>query len=127
MIGDNPNAARYSGVNIAKNIVLAMAVSGFFAGLGGATQILGFEHKLYHGYAPGYGYTGIIIAWLARLDPWATILVSFLFGGFLVGGDQIQLVLKLPKAMVVAIEGVILFSLIASEVLFKYKIRVVRK
>ena len=127
VIGDNPNAARYSGVNIAKNIVLAMAVSGFFAGLGGATQMLGFEHKLYHGYAPGYGYTGIIIAWLARLDPWATILVSFLFGGFLVGGDQIQLVLKLPKAMVVAIEGVILFSLIASEVLFKYRIRVVRK
>ena len=127
VIGDNPNAARYAGVNIAKNIVLAMAVSGFFAGLGGATQILGFEHKLYHGYAPGYGYTGIIIAWLARLDPWATILVSFLFGGFLVGGDQIQLVLKLPKAMVVAIEGVILFSLIASEVLFKYKVRVVRK
>ncbi len=126
-IGDNPNAARYSGIDIAKNVVLAMAVSGFFAGLGGATQILGFEHKLYHGYAPGYGYTGIIIAWLARLDPWATILVSFLFGGFLVGGDQIQLVLKLPKAVVVAIEGVILFSLIASEVLFKYRIRVVRK
>ncbi len=127
VIGDNPNAARYAGVNIAKNIVLAMAVSGFFAGFAGATQVLGFEHKLYHGYAPGYGYTGIIIAWLARLNPWAAILVSFLFGGFLVGGDQIQLVLKLPKAMVFAIEGVILFSLIASEVLFKYRIRVVRK
>ncbi len=127
VIGDNQNAARYAGINIAKNIALAMAVSGFFAGLAGATQILGFEHKLYHGYAPGYGYTGIIIAWLSRLNPWATILVSFLFGGFLVGGDQIQLVLKLPKAMVVAIEGVMLFSLIASEVLFKYRIRVVRK
>ncbi len=127
VIGDNQTAARYSGINIKKNIILAMFVSGFMAGLAGGVQMLGFEHKLMHGYHPGYGYTGIIIAWLSRLNAWGTIIVSFLFGGLLVGGNQLQIDLKMPKAMIEVIQGVLLFSLLAAEVLFKYKIKVVKE
>ncbi len=127
VIGDNQTAARYAGIDIKKNIILAMMVSGFMAGLAGGVQMLGFEHKLMHSYHPGYGYTGIIIAWLARLNAWGTIIVSFLFGGLLVGGNQLQIDLKMPKAMIEVIQGVLLFSLLASEVMFKYKIRVVKE
>ncbi len=127
VIGDNQMAAMYSGINIKRNIVLAMMVSGFMAGLAGGVQMLGFEHKLIHSYHPGYGYTGIIIAWLARLNAWGTIIVSFLFGALLVGGNQLQIDLKLPKAMVEVIQGALLFSLLASEVLFRYEIKVVRE
>ncbi len=127
VIGDNARAAEYAGISIKRNIILAMIVSGFMAGLAGGVQMLGFEHKLIHSYHPGYGYTGIIIAWLARLNAWGTIIVSFLFGALLVGGNQLQIDLKLPKAMIEVIQGALLFSLLASEVMFRYEIRVVRE
>ncbi len=124
--GDNQNAARYAGINIKSNIVMAMMLSGALAGLAGSVQMLGVEHMLQHGYHPGYGYTGIIIAWLSRLNPWAVIVVSFLFGGLIVGGEQLQITLQLPIAMINILQGILLFSLLGSEVLFKYRVRIVK-
>ena len=86
VIGSNPVAARYAGMNIPRNVLLAMFISGAVCGLAGMVEVSGIVGKLQHGISPGYGYTAIIIAWLARLNPPAIILVSFLFAVIHVGG-----------------------------------------
>ncbi len=121
LIGDNPRAAEYAGVNIVRNTVLVMMVSGALAGLAGMSEIAGVVHRLQAAISPGYGFTGIIIAWLAKLNPIAVIPVSILFGGLILAGREIQ-----PSGVPRLIQGIILFMLIASEVLLRYRVRIVR-
>jgi simple sugar transport system permease protein len=121
LIGDNPKAARYAGIPIVRNTVLVMMLSGGLAGLGGMSEISGVVHRLQGNISPGYGFTGIIIAWLAKLNPLAVPLVSLLFGSLILAGREIQ-----PSGIPKLIQGIILFTLIASEVLLRYRIRVVR-
>ncbi|MBX3015698.1 MAG: ABC transporter permease [Caldilineaceae bacterium] len=118
VIGDNPRAARYAGIPLAANIALAMAVSGGLAGLAGMSEVSGVVHRLQERFSPGYGFTAIIIAWLAKLNPLAIILVAYLFGGLLVGGDEIQ-----PAGIAQMLQGVILFVMISGEMLLQYRIR----
>lgn len=117
LIGDNPEAARYSGINIARNIVLVMMFSGALAGLAGMSEITGVVHRLQERISPGYGFTGIIIAWLAKLNPFAVVLVSILFGGLIVAGREIQ-----PSGLAQLIQGIILFMVISSEFLLRYRV-----
>lgn len=123
IIGDNPIAAEYAGIDIRASIVAAFAISGALSGLAGSVQMLGIQHRLLHGFSPGYGYTAIIVAWLARLNPWAVVLVSFLFGGLLVGGEQLQIVLRLPVSMIYILQGIVLFTLLAFETVARYRIQ----
>jgi simple sugar transport system permease protein len=121
VIGDNPEAARYAGMNLKRNIVLVMMISGGLAGLAGMSELSGVVHLLQERFSPGYGFTAIIIAVLARLNPWGVILVSYLFGGLLVGGDQIQ-----PYGIVQMLNGIILFVVIGGELLLQYRVRILR-
>lgn len=118
VIGDNPNAARYAGMDIRRNILLVMMVSGGLAGLAGMSEVAGVVHIFQRHISPGYGFTAIIVAWLAKLNPWGVILVSYLFGGLLVGGDEIQ-----PFGIVQMLNGVILFVVIGGELLLRYRLR----
>lgn len=118
VIGDNPRAARYAGIPLAANIALAMAVSGGLAGLAGMSEVAGVVHRLQENFSPGYGFTAIIIAWLAKLNPLAIIVVAYLFGGLLVGGDEIQ-----PAGIAQMLQGVILFVMVGGEMLLQYRIR----
>ena len=121
LIGDNPKAARYAGLNILRNVVLVMMVSGALAGLAGMSEITGVVHRLQERISPGYGFTGIIVAWLAKLNPFAVIIVSILFGALIVAGREIQ-----PSGLSNLLQGIILFMVISSDVLLRYKIRLVR-
>jgi simple sugar transport system permease protein len=121
LIGDNPRAARYAGVPIVRNTVLVMMLSGGLAGLAGMSEISGVVHRLQGAISPGYGFTGIIVAWLAKLNPFVVVLVSVLFGSLILAGREIQ-----PSGIPKLIQGIILFMLIASEVVLRYRIRVVR-
>lgn len=122
LIGDNPQAAQYAGINIARNTVLVMMLSGALAGLGGMSEVTGVVHRLQTSpIAAGYGFTGIIVAWLAKLNPLVVILVSILFGALLLAGREIQ-----PSGIPKMIQGIILVCLIASDFLLRYRIRVVR-
>ncbi|MBC8509264.1 MAG: ABC transporter permease [Chloroflexi bacterium] len=121
LIGDNPNAARYAGLNIARNIILVMMLSGALAGLAGMSEISGVVHRLQERISPGYGFTGIIVAWLAKLNPFAVIIVSIMFGALIVAGREIQ-----PSGLAYLLQGIILFMVISSDVLLRYKIRFVR-
>jgi general nucleoside transport system permease protein len=122
LIGDNPRAARYAGLNIVRNTVLVMMLSGGLAGLAGMSEIAGVVHRLQGAISPGYGFTGIIIAWLAKLNPLVVVPVSVLFGALILAGREIQ-----PSGISKTIQGIVLVSLIASDLLMRYRIRVVRR
>ncbi len=121
LTGDNPSAARYAGINIARNTILVMMLSGGLAGLAGMSEISGVVHRLQGAISPGYGFTGIIVAWLAKLNPLVVVPVSVLFGGLILAGREIQ-----PSGIAKLLQGIILFCLISSEVLLRYRVRIVR-
>jgi ABC-type uncharacterized transport system permease subunit len=122
LIGDNPRAAKYAGINITRNTVLVMMLSGALAGLGGMSEVTGVVHRLQTSpIAAGYGFTGIIVAWLAKLNPLAIIFVSVLFGALLLAGREIQ-----PSGVPKMIQGIILVCLIASDFLLRYRVRILR-
>jgi ABC-type uncharacterized transport system permease subunit len=119
LIGDNARAAKYAGINITRNIVLVMMLSGALAGLGGMSEVTGVVHRLQTSpVAAGYGFTGIIVAWLSKLNPLVAIVVSILFGALLLAGREIQ-----PSGVPKMIQGVILVCLIASDFLLRYRVR----
>jgi len=122
LIGDNPEAARYAGIDIKRNIILVMMASGALAGLAGVSEITGVVHRLQGAISPGYGFTGIIIAWLAKLNPFAVVIVSILFGALILAGREIQ-----PSGIPKMIQGIILVCLIASDIFLRYRIRIVRR
>jgi len=122
LIGDNPKAATYAGIPIKKHIVWVMVLSGALAGLAGMSEITGVVHRFQGAISPGYGFTGIIVAWLAKLNPFAVIFVSILFGALILAGREIQ-----PSGVPKMIQGVILVSLIASDFLVRYKVSISRQ
>ncbi len=126
VIGENPRAARYAGINIGRNILLVMLLSGGLAGMAGMAEVAGISRRLYHGLTVGYGYTAIIVAWLANLNPWGVLLVAFLMGALLVGGDQLQVALQLPAAVALVLQGAILFFMLGGSIFVNYRIRVIR-
>jgi simple sugar transport system permease protein len=128
VIGENPRAARYAGISLVKNILIVMFLSGGMAGLAGVSELCGLSvPRLEQGLSPGYGYTAIIVAWLARLNPWAIVLVSFLFAGMLVGGDRMQMDLQLPRATAFVLQGIVLFAILGGELFARYRVRLVRR
>ncbi|MGC8972349.1 MAG: ABC transporter permease [bacterium] len=128
VIGDNIEAARYAGLDIPKIVLVVLLLSGGLAGLAGVGEVAGIHHRLRvaSGISPGYGYTAVIVAWLGRLNPLLIILVSFLFGGLLVGGDAIQVSLGLPGATINFVNGLILIFVLVQSV-SKARISYVRK
>lgn len=122
LIGDNPRAAQYAGISIARNTMLVMMLSGALAGLAGMSEITGVVHRLQGAISPGYGFTGIIVAWLAKLNPFAIVPVSILFGALILAGREIQ-----PSGIPKMMNGIILVCLIASDFLLRYRIRVARR
>jgi len=122
LIGDNPQAAKYAGISIMRNTIWVMMLSGALAGLGGMSEVAGVVHRLQTSpIAAGYGFTGIIVAWLAKLNPIAIIIVSILFGALILAGREIQ-----PSGVPKMIQGIILVCLIASDFLLRYRVRIVR-
>ncbi|MCX7794947.1 MAG: ABC transporter permease [bacterium] len=110
VIGDSIDAARYAGLDIHRVVFLVLLLGGGLAGLAGVGEVAGIHHRLRvaSGISSGYGYTAVIVAWLGRLNPLLIVLVSFLFGGLLVGGDAIQVSLGLPGSTINFINGLIL-------------------
>jgi simple sugar transport system permease protein len=121
LIGDNPKAAQYAGIPIGRNTIFVMMLSGGLAGLAGVSEISGVVHRFQGTISPGYGFTGIIVAWLAKLNPLAVVVVALLFGSLILAGREIQ-----PSGIPKLIQGIILFAVIASDVFLRYRIRLAR-
>jgi simple sugar transport system permease protein len=124
VIGDSPRAARYAGMRTRRSILLVMGLSGLLAGVGGASQDGDFRHLLDPRglQQPGYGYTGIVVAALARYNPFAVVLVAFLIGGLSNAGYALQGV-DFPAGLVGVMQGVILFCALGGELLVRYRVR----
>ena len=118
LIGDNPRAARYAGIDIGRKIIVVFFISGALAGLAGMYEVTGVVHRLQDHISPGYGFTAIIIAYLARFGPWRVVVASILFGALILAGREIQ-----PSGVPAMIQGIILFCLIGSDVLVRYRVR----
>ena len=111
-IGQNPEAAHYAGINVARVIIITMAISGAFAGLMAINQILGVSHKLILGFTAGYGFTGIAVALMGRNHPIGIIPAALLFGALEQGGTELDFEFQvITREMVLLIQGmIILFS-----------------
>jgi simple sugar transport system permease protein len=130
VLGENREAARYAGIDAKKLTVIMMLISGGLAGLAGFSEIAAnHRHMTYPDtISAGYGFTAIIVARLAGLDPRWVAFSSIFFAGIIVGGDSIQIAMGLPAATVQVFQGVILVFLIMSEFFVKSRLRlIVRK
>src|SRR4051812_2295494 len=129
VLGDSPRAARYAGMRTRRKILAVMALSGAIAGLGGASQVGDFSHTLDadpNGLQKQYyGYTGIVVAALARYNPLACVVVAFLIGALQNAGNTLQGA-DFPSGLVGVMQGIILFSALGGELLVRYRVRVGR-
>ncbi len=125
VMGENPKAAQHAGMNSGRNIVLVMLISGGLAGLAGMVEVAGIQLRLLHGISPPsapYGYTAIIVAWLARRNPWGVVLVSLLLGGLYVGGEALQITMRLPVTIISIIQALILLFVLGGDILSTHRI-----
>jgi simple sugar transport system permease protein len=106
-VGLNPDAARYSGIRVPFNMALSLTLAGGFAGLAGAVEVIGVQHRLMEGLTSGYGFTGIVAALLGGLHPLGLLPASVFFGGLLVGADKMQRAVQVPSSLITAILGLI--------------------
>ena len=98
-VGQNEVAARVAGINISRNIIIAMLISGGLAGLAGTIELMGLSpHRLYQN-APGYGYTAIAVALLGRLHPIGVIFSASLFGLLQAGSEEMQIIAQVPSKL----------------------------
>jgi general nucleoside transport system permease protein len=129
VLSDSERAARYGGISVRRKILAVMAISGGIAGIGGASQVGDFSHSLDgdpNGLQKlGYGYTGIVVAALARYNPFAVLLVAFLIGGLENAGNTLQGA-DFPAGLVGVLQGVILFCALGGELFIRNRVRLVR-
>ncbi|MBW2658782.1 MAG: ABC transporter permease [Deltaproteobacteria bacterium] len=120
--GDNVRAARYAGLPYDRLVVLVMVLSGALAGWAGFLEASATVNRLQPSIIVGYGYTAIVVAWLARLHPLSIGIASFLLAGLRVGVENLQLDLQVPAAFGGIIEGLILLTVLAGGLFTHYRI-----
>lgn len=114
-VGLNPRASHYAGINVSLHMVLALFLSGALAGLAGAVQMLGVQHRLYDSFSSGYGYTAIVVALLANNHPFGVILAAIFFAALSTGGQAMQIASGVPAHLTEMISGIIIFLVAAKE------------
>lgn len=119
-VGINPHAAEYGGINVKKNIVLAMLISGAIAGIGGACHVAGVQHNMYElgGASTGFGFDGITVALLAKNNPIASIFTALLIGALNNCSLTLQME-QIPKEIVALIQAIIIIF-VAADYIYKY-------
>jgi ABC-type uncharacterized transport system permease subunit len=121
--GMAPLAARYAGFSQRKALWIALLIGGATAGLAGVIEAIGPVGQLMQDMSPGYGFAAIIVAYLGRLHPVGIIFSSFIMALFYIGGELAQSRLGLPNAITGVFQGMLLFFLLACDVLIANKIR----
>ncbi len=122
-VGLNPDASRYAGIRVSLYQALALILGGSFAGIAGAVQVMGVQRRMMDGLSGGYGFTGIVVALFGQLHPLGAIPASILFGGLLVGSNQMQRTTQVPSAIVNVLLGMIVLFVVSSVIWSRYRAR----
>lgn len=126
-VGFNPTAAECAGINVAKNTVLAMAISGAMAGLAGVNQVMGYKHRFRYGVFEGMGFDGIGVAFIGRNSPVGVVLAALLFGILDHGGLAIDVSTRVPREIILVLKAVILIFVVVSGEITKRLIKIMQK
>ena len=126
LVGSNPRMALASGIPVALTVLAAVMLSGALSGLGGYLVASGQEYALTIYVAIGYGFSGIVIAFLSRNNPAAVVVVSFLMAGLYVAGESIQVFYGLPEALIGLIQAIIVICVVGSDFFVRYRVRWMR-
>ena len=126
LTGEAPRAARFSGVKPARLILFCLGMSGALAGLAGLFEVSGPAGQITIDFNVGYGFTAIIVAFLGRLSPFGILLAGGLMALTYIGGDIAQAQLGLPAAAIQVFQGMLLFFLLAFDLMTNYRLRVGR-
>ena len=121
--GQAPRAARFSGVEPNRLILFCLGLSGALAGLAGMFEVAGPAGQISIDFNVGYGFTAIIVAFLGRLHPIGILLAGLLMALTYIGGELSQFMLGIPAAAIQAFQGMLLFFLLAGDVLSNYRLR----
>ena len=121
VIGESRTTAKYAGIHVNKVMFIAVMISGGLCGVAGMMQASGIEHSLTDQLSGGLGFTAVITAWLAKLNPIVAVVVSFVFSMLIQGGMNLQIAMKIPAAMAQIIQGIIIFFVLGSEFFLRYK------
>jgi general nucleoside transport system permease protein len=113
-VGLNPDAARFAGIHVPFYQALSLSLAGGFAGVAGAIEVIGVQHRLLEGITSGYGFSGIVAALFGGLHPLGTIPASILFGGLLVGGDKMLRAVQVPSSLIDTILGLVVLFVVGS-------------
>ena len=126
-VGASPNAAKYAGMNITRNFVMAMALAGGLAGMGGANELLGLNHFFTASFSPGYGFDAIALALLGKSHPLGVVLAALLFGVLRNGATRMQSVANIPVDIISVVQALIIAFIAAPAIVrWIYRIRAPR-
>jgi ABC-type uncharacterized transport system permease subunit len=123
VVGAAPHAARYGGFSEHKTIWLALLVSGALAGLAGALEVAGPFQRMSPAFPTNYGFTAIIVAFLGRLNPLGVVIAGIVLAITFVGGEVAQTTMRLPNAATGLFQSMMLFFLLAGDILIHYRVK----
>jgi general nucleoside transport system permease protein len=124
VVGENPEAAWYAGINIPHHIIISMFIGGGLAGLAGMIEINGIHHRLLASFSPGYGYSAIAVALLGRAHPLGIIFTAFFFGGLSQGAGSMQRAANVPVTVVYLLEGLVILFVLSAEYFLVRRVRI---
>jgi len=124
VVGQAPRAARYAGFSETRMIWLSLLIGGGLAGLAGLFEVSGPVGQLTPQISPGYGFTAIIVAFLGRLHPVGVLFAGLLLALSYLGGEAAQIELGMPNAVTGIFQGILLFFLLACDILILFRIRI---
>ena len=126
-VGAAPSAARYGGFDASRTVWTTLMISGGMAGLAGILEVASQLGQINLGFPSGYGFTGIIVSFLGRLNPIGVFLAGLILAVTYVGGQVAQTAVHVPEATAGIFQATMLFFILASDILVRYRVRVIRE
>jgi ABC-type uncharacterized transport system permease subunit len=122
VVGENERTARYAGMPVRKIVLRTMFLSAGICGLAGMMQVAGPDRQLTDAVAGGRGFTAVSIVWLARLSPFGSLFVAFLFAVMQKGCSMMQTEFRIPASMSDILQGIVLFCVLGAEFFLQYRV-----
>lgn len=114
VVGNNPKAAEYAGIRVNRNVLLSMILAGGVAGLAGANELLGVQHRLIQNFSSNFGFDGIAVALLGGCRPIGIFLSALLFGGLKNGGNIMEMMVHVPSSVISIVQALVIIFVVTN-------------